>query len=266
MKPPKISVVTISYNQGQFLEETIQSVLGQNYENLEYIIIDAGSTDNSIEIIKKYEDHLAYWCTEKDNGPASGLNKGFAKATGDYFYYLNSDDVLLPEVFHKVAKFIEDYPDQDVYYGHGYRTDGELDEKYKVYSDLWNLNRYRFILCTVIQQATFIKAEAFRGINGFNEKNRSQWDGELLVDLGLWGAKFKRFNFHTAIFRVHDQSSTGGAGDHQLYLKVREKLAHRIQQQKNYTTLPRGIMQLNKLMVDPMVMLQRIFIKLGINV
>lgn len=93
---PKITIVTPSYNQGQYLEETIRSVLLQNYPNLEYIIIDGGSSDNSVEIIRKYEPYLKYWVSEKDNGQAHAINKGFRKATGEWVGWVNSDDYYLP--------------------------------------------------------------------------------------------------------------------------------------------------------------------------
>jgi cellulose synthase/poly-beta-1,6-N-acetylglucosamine synthase-like glycosyltransferase len=89
---PKISIVTPSYNQGRFIEETIRSVLLQGYPNLEYIIIDGGSTDNSVEIINKYEPWLTYWVSEPDRGQSHGINKGFEKATCEVFGWLNSDD------------------------------------------------------------------------------------------------------------------------------------------------------------------------------
>lgn len=104
---PKISIVTPSYNQGKFIEETIRSVLLQNYPNLEYIIIDGGSTDGSVEIIKKYEQWLTYWESEQDRGQSHAINKGWAKATGDVISYLNSDDIYLPNALRIVAeKFI----------------------------------------------------------------------------------------------------------------------------------------------------------------
>lgn len=107
---PRISIVTPSYNQGQFLEETIRSILLQGYPNLEYIIIDGGSTDNSLEIIKKYEPWLTYWVSEPDKGPASAINKGLQKCTGEWFNWINSDDLLLPKSLLTLASIAELVP------------------------------------------------------------------------------------------------------------------------------------------------------------
>src|SRR5215471_18738850 len=103
----KLSIVTPSFNQGQFLEETIVSVLDQNYPNLEYIIIDGGSTDESVEIIKRYEKHLAYWISEKDRGQVHAINKGIEKTTGDVFGLINSDDLYLPGAFSTIGEHFD---------------------------------------------------------------------------------------------------------------------------------------------------------------
>lgn len=103
MTLPCISIVTPSYNQAQFLEETVRSVLDQKYPNLEYIVIDGGSTDGSVEIIRKYEKHLAYWISEADRGQSHAINKGFKKATGDLITFQNSDDIYLPGTFWDIA-------------------------------------------------------------------------------------------------------------------------------------------------------------------
>ena len=104
---PRISIVTPSYNQGQFIEETIRSVLLQGYPNVEYIIIDGGSTDQSTEIIKKYEPLLTHWVTEEDRGQAHAINKGLARSTGEIFQWINSDDVLLPGALRLIAEGYE---------------------------------------------------------------------------------------------------------------------------------------------------------------
>lgn len=101
---PKISIVTPSYNQGKFIEQTIKSILDQDYPNLEYIIIDGGSTDETIEIIKKYEDKLTYWISESDNGQSHAINKGLFKCTGDIFNWVNSDDYLEPGALFEIAQ------------------------------------------------------------------------------------------------------------------------------------------------------------------
>ena len=110
---PRISIVTPSMNQGAFLEATILSVLGQGYPNLEYFIIDGGSIDNSIDVIKKYQDKLTFWCSEKDNGQSQAINKGFLKATGEILAWINSDDILMPQSLFLMAHYYSSSEGED---------------------------------------------------------------------------------------------------------------------------------------------------------
>ena len=105
---PKVSIVTPSFNQGHFIEETIRSVLDQDYPNIEYIIIDGGSTDDTVNVIKKYQGRLSYWESCRDRGQSHAINKGFEKCTGEIFNWLNSDDVLRPGSLRRIAeRFVE---------------------------------------------------------------------------------------------------------------------------------------------------------------
>jgi glycosyltransferase involved in cell wall biosynthesis len=114
----KISIVTPSYNQGNYLEHTLRSVIEQNYPNLEYIVIDGGSTDNSVEIIKKYEKYLTYWVSEPDRGLYDALQKGFLRATGEIMAWINSDDVYYPKALATVAEVFEAFPQIQWLSGH----------------------------------------------------------------------------------------------------------------------------------------------------
>ena len=122
---PKISIVTPSYNQGKYLEKTIVSVLEQGYPNLEYIIIDGGSTDESVEIIRKYQDRLAYWVSEPDRGQSHAINKGFERASGEIFGWLNSDDWYHPGALQAVAEAFVATPEAGAVVGAGEMVDEE---------------------------------------------------------------------------------------------------------------------------------------------
>ncbi len=125
MNKPTVTIVTPSYNQGSFLEATIKSVIDQKYENLEYFVIDGGSVDNSLDVIRKYENQISFWVSEPDNGQSDAINKGFARATGKYINWLNSDDILLKGSLQKMVAYLEANNDVDIVYGNTMMIDKE---------------------------------------------------------------------------------------------------------------------------------------------
>lgn len=117
MSRPKVSLVTPSFGQARFLEQTLRSVLDQDYPNIEYIVIDGGSSDGSVELIRRHEHRLAYWVSEPDRGQADAINKGFARASGEYVGWINSDDWLYPDAIRNTVTFLEAHPEVDLVYG-----------------------------------------------------------------------------------------------------------------------------------------------------
>jgi len=226
----KISVVTISFNQAKFLRQCIESVLRQNYLNIEYIIVDAGSTDGSREIIESYDNRITK-IYEKDNGPADGLNKGFAHATGDIFCYLNSDDAFLDDAFKTVYRFFSQKTDIDVVCGHGYIIDCESKYRRRVYSDTFSITATAYGASVAIQPSTFFRRSTYESVDGFNATNKSNWDGELLIDMALAGARISTLNKYLSCYRVHNESITGTGRLAELHLKhfhrMFEKIMHR---------------------------------------
>ncbi len=181
---PRISIVTPSMNQAKFLERTILSVLNQNYPNLEYIIIDGGSTDGSLEIIRKYERYLSYWVSEPDNGQAHAINKGFKNSTGDIQAWLCSDDLYLPGSLLKVGR-IYAHKTADLIYGNFYlidQWDKIIDEyRHVQYSRLFSKSAIIHGLFSIAQPAMFWSKKLFLKVGGIDEKFCNVLDNDLII-------------------------------------------------------------------------------------
>lgn len=204
---PKISIVTASYNQGEFIEEAVKSVINQNYPNFEHIIFDNCSTDGTVDILKKYT-HLI-WTSEPDNGQSDALNKGFRLATGEFIGWLNADDLYLQGCFYSIARFFENYPKSDIVYG-DYRLidkDGALIRLRKELPfDLFML-KYLHVLC-IPTASSFFRRRVFEGGNFLNIYYRYAMDYDFLLRLALRGYKFAHILQVIADFRWHAGSKS----------------------------------------------------------
>jgi len=205
----KFSIVTISYNQARYLERAIRSVISQEGVALEYIVVDPGSSDGSRELIAKYRDRIDVAVLEADAGPADGLNRGFAWATGDVFGFVNADDELMPGALARIADAFQRMPRADVVSGCGYFVD-ELGRRLRrIVPTPVSPWLYAHGGVTVFQQGTFFKAEWFRKVGGFCTTNHTCWDAELFLDMALAGARFTTIGSDVAYFRLHQASITG---------------------------------------------------------
>lgn len=205
----KVSVVTLAFNQAAFLERAIRSVVEQDHDDIEYIVVDPGSTDSTGAIVERYRDRIAHVITGPDRGPPDGLNKGFAAATGEIFAYLNADDALLPGAIREAVAAFERHRDADVIVGHGYIVDGEGKVLRRFRSAPFTPWRFAHGAAVVMQQSTFFRARAFRATGGFNLDNRTSWDAELVLDMALAGAKVRVVDADWSLFTIHAESISG---------------------------------------------------------
>jgi glycosyltransferase involved in cell wall biosynthesis len=180
MPLPKITVVTPSYNQGRFIERTLRSVLDQGYPSLEYIVIDGGSTDGSVDVIRRCEGSLAYWVSEPDQGQTYALIKGFARSTGEIQCWLNSDDLFEPWTLREVATFFSEHPDVRVVYGDSLwidETDRQIRlKKEQAFSRFIWMYDHNFIP----QPSTFWRRDLYEQVGGLDPRF------DLSMDADLW--------------------------------------------------------------------------------
>lgn len=202
----KFSVITPSFNQGRFIEDNIKSVLAQDYPNFEHIIIDGSSTDNTINILKKYL-HLK-WVSEADRGQAHALNKCLKKVTGDIICWLNSDDLLCSNCFYIVNEFFKRNKNTDMVYGNCIIVDDKRYRKYMVKPGNFSLEKLLYrIYCYIPQSSTFFKVKLIDEIGYFDEKLEYTMDYDYWIRIGL-RKNVKYINEELSMFRLHKESKT----------------------------------------------------------
>jgi len=213
MQTPLISIVTPSFNQARYIESTIRSVLEQDYPAIEYIIVDGGSSDSSVEIIKRYAERLSWWVSEKDQGQTDALNKGFAQARGEILAWINSDDTYQPGVFSAATKYLAEHPD----IGMVYADTNFIDEKGRVIGQFpaaqTDYRRLKQGYVHIPQQATFFRTDLWRKVGPLDPDFYFAMDYDLWVRL----AKLAPFTYLPgqtwANFRLHTSGKTIAADD-----------------------------------------------------
>jgi glycosyltransferase involved in cell wall biosynthesis len=222
----KISIVTISFNQKKYLRQCIDSILSQTDCDLEYIVVDPGSTDGSQALIESYGDRIIK-VFERDNGPADGLNKGFARATGDILGFINSDDYLLPGALHHIECYFNRKGMDFFVTGHGYVQNINSDRVRLLPQPLTRTNMLHRA-AVIFQQGTFFPAKNFNEVGGFNTNNATCWDYELFLMLLLRGLQHEIIADDIAVFRLHAESISGSGRLTEKYLKDLDEIFMRI--------------------------------------
>lgn len=211
---PKICIVTPSFQQGGYIEETIRSIVSQNYPNLEYIVIDGGSRDQTVEIIKKYEGSINYWVSEKDRGQSHAINKGLARCTADIFNWINSDDMLAPGSLFAVADEWMRQPGRVVAGGTELFDETGVIETIKArgqtltnFVRFWEAKDFSWA-----QQGTFVPSAALKAIGGVREDLTYCMDYHMMVRLLMSGVEVAYVDQVLSRFRSHPLSKTTGTG------------------------------------------------------
>jgi glycosyltransferase involved in cell wall biosynthesis len=178
---PKVSVITVCYNAEKFIKNAINSVLNQTYENIEYIIIDGASTDNTVPIINKYKSRIAFVISEPDNGMYEAMNKGIKAATGDILYFLNSDDIFYDEyVIENIVKVFQKNNDIELIYG-PIIIKNPITNESSIKTHDYNITKSYFIYGAICQQSIFYKADIFKKCGQFNDTYKIVGDYEWVL-------------------------------------------------------------------------------------
>lgn len=207
---PFLSIVTISFNQREFLQECVDSVLSQKADDVEYIVVDPGSTDGSRELLESCRGRIDHLVLEKDKGPADGLNNGFARATGRIGYFINSDDFLLPGAIDRMRAIWDRHPEADAVAGAAWMIDGKGEPMREVLPTRVTVDGLMTGETLVVQHGLSFRMDRFREVGGFNATNRTIWDYELMCDFAARGWRFQRTWERYGVFRLHDLSLSGG--------------------------------------------------------
>jgi len=212
MPIPKITIVTPSYNQGQFLDDTIQSVLGQGYTNLEYIVMDGGSTDNSVEIIRRHEKHLAHWVSAPDGGQAAAINAGFARATGGILGWLNSDDIYLPGALSFVAGRLNPATPELLFGNCLHLQEGSAEVRG---SDVARRRADRGLKLydPIIQPSAFWTRNAWETVGPLDDSLHYSFDWEWFLRAEQAEVTFAAVDKYLSVYRLHDAHKTGTGGE-----------------------------------------------------
>lgn len=236
-----ISIVMLSFNQLEFLARAIHSVLGQDSEKLQLIIVDPGSTDGSREFAQRIasKDDRIILIFESDSGPADGLNKGFERADNEIVGYLNSDDIYLPCALKIVETSFKFDRNIDVIYGHGLILDERIKEKLQfAYSDFFSIIKIETGTARIMQQSTFFRRASLKDSRiVFNTENRTCWDYEFIVDALLAGLSFVRLEEILGVLRIHANSITGGNLNYKKYEADKGRIRDMVSAKLNVRTI-----------------------------
>ncbi len=188
---PLVTIITPSFNQGDFIERTIQSILAQDYPNIQHIVIDGGSRDQTLDILKKYENHLR-WISEKDSGQSEAINKGFRMANGEILTWINSDDVLLPGAVSKAVQYLNAHLHVMMIYGEGYIVDENdtIKQRFPYTEPKFDLTKLIYQGDYILQQSTFYRREIFQELRMLEENLHYGLDWDLFIRIG------KRYPVH----------------------------------------------------------------------
>jgi len=205
-----VSVITPSFNQAAYLEQTMLSVLEQDYPQIEYVVVDGGSSDGSLEIIKRHADRLAWWVSEPDEGQTDAINKGFAQATGEIMAYLNSDDLYQPGAVSQAVEYLAAHPEVGMVYGDADFIDSNGKVTGRFHAAQTDYKRLRRGYVHIPQQAAFFRADLWKQVGPLDPSFQFAMDYDLWVRISaLSPIRYVRRPW--AAFRLHDQAKTRAA-------------------------------------------------------